>query len=476
MASWSLGYLVLVGVAFMPKGLFAFDQATYDKMFPLSVKSCALTQVNRLATGKGGSFGHAVVYLRGACLDKQYSYPQLRLCTREEMAHANTSGVGVSVNKVFKNVNWIGIPGHALFFHGNLEKSQALSQQNIDTLAEQIIQMGLFQNIEAKESFAARSASKAEALNDLIDESLDTDFALTWGRDLYCINFPVVAEQLARGIEFLNLLNMQFADPQRLTSTKPQALQKKILRELGVDFKGSDSGLENRWNGIVENCAHTSHNVLAAMGIDRAKKIRPGLFQQPFDLTSPADSWYELVKESSVLDRDGLSARTTALMDLAATCRDPGRLERIQNLRFSFFDPGIVVEFMEFHTFQNTAFGRTRTMPALLPWKMFQLPGLKKEAQEGAGVAVTSIVANRTRALRERIEALAPQFSIRGNDAPPALDVQAWLATQSDDDQRRMANPFLRQHANQCATQVFHHWVDLVRQQSKIDAVRALQQ
>ena len=90
----------------------------YDQLFPYYIELCALSQFRVKDGAAGGVPGHGVMYLHGACRDPKANYPQLCLC---EEADTLDVGVGVSVNRYFKNANWMATPGRELFFNGNLK-------------------------------------------------------------------------------------------------------------------------------------------------------------------------------------------------------------------------------------------------------------------------------------------------------------------------------------------------------------------
>ena len=100
----------------------------YHQLFPYYVELCATSQFRSKRKGEGGVAGHAVMYIKGACKDEQAPFPQLRRCrvaaTRLDDAE---HGVGVSVNRWFRNVNWVAIPGYELFYQGNLKFGERLT-------------------------------------------------------------------------------------------------------------------------------------------------------------------------------------------------------------------------------------------------------------------------------------------------------------------------------------------------------------
>jgi hypothetical protein len=104
----------LVGwIALQPDGAIveiAPDPA-YEALAPRYVEVCATSQWRKHVAGAGNPFGHAVMYLKGACMDESAPYPQLRRCARVATDVADPEhGAGVSVGRWFRNVNWVGTP------------------------------------------------------------------------------------------------------------------------------------------------------------------------------------------------------------------------------------------------------------------------------------------------------------------------------------------------------------------------------
>ena len=59
--------------------------------------------------------GHAILYIKGACKDDEAPFPQLRRCRSVGTRLKDPErGAGVSVNQLFKNVNWVATPGYQL--------------------------------------------------------------------------------------------------------------------------------------------------------------------------------------------------------------------------------------------------------------------------------------------------------------------------------------------------------------------------
>lgn len=448
-------FLTLATVAAQGGG---FDQDTYDRLFPLSAKACSLTQVDRKDATNGGAYGHAVIYLRGACLDKTFKYPQIRLCTQEEMSHPETSGTGISVNKVFSTANWVGIPGYSLFFHGGLSTDSPLTSEVYKKLKEDIKALGYLDGITAKSNFAPGVQESDERAMALIDESLDTDFALSWGRDAYCMNYPLSVQQLNQGIEFLNLLNVQFADPSRLQKMKPKALAKDMLKRLGVDFQASEGDLENRWNGLVENCSHTTHNTLAAMSIDSPKNIRPFLLAQPFHLTTPSDSLVELYTRAQLPKVD---SQTDVAEEIVQFCRSSQEVDALETVGFSNYQPGIIGEHIPFHAEDNQLYYQTLTMPALLPWNLLTIKSIRSALMEPQASDIESSLGDYRKNMVRRLKLITQKNSLEEimKSSSRTVEISNWLQSRSDADAKLMSFETNRNQMNACATTLVNSWI-----------------
>jgi hypothetical protein len=120
--------------------------AEYEKLFPYYVELCAASQFRSKLTGEGGGpAGHAIVYIKGACKDENTPFPQLRRChgvatSLEDPEH----GAGVSVNQLFKNVNWVATPGYELVFPGGLAPGERLTLARFRAVEQQAIAKDIY--------------------------------------------------------------------------------------------------------------------------------------------------------------------------------------------------------------------------------------------------------------------------------------------------------------------------------------------
>src|SRR6266571_9476822 len=119
-------------------------QRTYNALFPYSVEVCAVTQVHQVGAKPGGWGGHATLFINGAEIDPDASYPRLRLVAAERNLSDPDAGTGISVNKIFDNVTWVAIPGRDEFFRGGLAPEQTLDKEFYEAAIQKATAAGWF--------------------------------------------------------------------------------------------------------------------------------------------------------------------------------------------------------------------------------------------------------------------------------------------------------------------------------------------
>ena len=232
----------------------------YDSLFPYYVELCALSQFRGKNKNIGGIPGHSVMYLHGACRDPKSNYPQLCLCEDADTAY---DGVGVTVNRYTKNANWIAIPGRELFYQGNLGPDDRVTEQAVEAVTQQAIDLGLYDGLELLDDV------KEKNLTDFVrEESVGTDFALTFARSIFCARLPVTKAMMQEMVLYLNDLNNQYRTGQK----------------------------EYHWEGLHDNCAHVTRNALAAASI--WKPTKAGGKGVRHEMAIPANEYLNLVLRS----------------------------------------------------------------------------------------------------------------------------------------------------------------------------------
>ena len=237
----------------------------YEMILDRYIELCAVSQYRPLNKPPGGSPGHAVMYLKGACFDEAAGYPRLRKCKGREWDSSHPEhGAGVSVNRWFKNVNWVATPGKKLFFDGNLGTYQTLDQAHFDATVQDALDRGMYRGLE---THAESDDVPVRSIPDFVAQSaIGTDFALRFGRSVFCARLPMSEDMLTEAMDYLNDLNDEY-------------------------YHGE---ADYHWSGFADNCVHTLHNALAAAGVWKPKSTRAVKIRQFFHMAVPANTFVEL--------------------------------------------------------------------------------------------------------------------------------------------------------------------------------------
>lgn len=241
--------------------------ALYDRLFPYYVELCATSQFRSKDKGRGGVTGHAVLYIKGACKDERAPFPQLRRCRviatdLDDPEH----GAGISVGRWFRNVNWIATPGYRLFFAGNLEPGQPLTQAHFDATVRETIARGVFHGVELHEY--PTTASERSLEDFVASQSIGTDLALQFARSVFCSRVPVTEPMLEEVIAFLNDKNREYARGE-------------------ADYN---------WSLLADNCVHTVRNALAAANIWTPLSVQTVKLLHLLNLAVPANEFVNLAQ------------------------------------------------------------------------------------------------------------------------------------------------------------------------------------
>ncbi len=322
----------------------------YNRLFPYYIETCALTQLREYKLDRpgcpfrgdprelaqqpldvikkcvdpGGWGGHIVMFLKGACLDKSVSYPRLKVCPEGTDLTDVDTGVGISVDRGFKNVNWVAFAGRKFFFDGNLRKDVPLGREALDRLIGAIATSGHLKGVQLLDEELKLKPSTMSESEWMARFMLGTDFAVTWGRTNFCNRLPVQRDVLSAIISHLNAKNDHYQSG-------------------AVDFK---------WDPVNDNCGTILHNALAEAGI--IAKKRAGL---PY--------WYYVLNlndtsQPSIEILDYLRTGNSKLLeDVPSVYRD--REFRIPLDRYNWLPtrPGNVAAVYDMYP-QNTVFMRGR--------------------------------------------------------------------------------------------------------------------
>jgi hypothetical protein len=240
----------------------------YEKLVPYYVELCAASQFRSKLTGEGGGpAGHAILYIKGACQDEDAPFPQLRRCRAVATSLENPEhGAGVSVNQMFKNVNWVAVPGYELVFQGGLAPSERLTLSRFQAVEQQAIAKGIYRGVTFHRLAGATSDTD---LSEFLERAgIGTDFALQFARSVFCARLPVTEAMLEPIIAFLNDKNREYVEGE-------------------ADYD---------WSAWADNCSHTMRNALAAANIWSPLSVRTTKIRQLFNLAIPANEFVNLAE------------------------------------------------------------------------------------------------------------------------------------------------------------------------------------
>jgi hypothetical protein len=231
----------------------------YDSIFPTYAEACSGSQMLPLDGGGGGLAGHELLYIRGLCRDEKSSYPRLRDCTSQDQEPA----VAVSVDQIFKNVNWVAIEGRDFIFRGEVSSQQPLTVQDREEAIDKAVARGFFKNITAHAEYLKGMPAQESQERQLARASLGTSYALNFYRHLLCARVPLVSSQLEKMKSYLNALNEKY-------------------------FVG---GEVYNWSVLKNNCSHVAHNALAAAGVWGTLRVDAPMPLALLNMAAPPNEW-----------------------------------------------------------------------------------------------------------------------------------------------------------------------------------------
>jgi hypothetical protein len=311
--------LVLVELVlslFIPSAFAEFStQKVYNELFPYYAEVCGFTRMDG-----GGPGGHAVIYLRGACRDQDASYPRVKLCSEEGVDR----GTVLSVDRSFRNVEWVGIEDHDFGLYGGLELGEPLSDDVFLSITNEAYRSRAFRGIRA---YDVADDLPEEAREYLIAHgALSTDYAINFARKGSCWKIPLAKAQLQAMVTYANDLNDSHQEPEN----------------------------PYRWNALGNNCTHFIVNLLASAGILREVKtgaifpenVFRGLPMASFRFITPSSLVAEI---GAKVERRQIPGVEKAFWEirLRKSLLEFGRLP---------FQDGVILETMKFHQEGNAKF------------------------------------------------------------------------------------------------------------------------
>jgi hypothetical protein len=240
----------------------------YQSIFPLYVEACGHSQIRMLPPGfsevvKGNEWGHSTVYVKGLCRDMSQGYPLVQPCDEiSDPATVGEGGVGISTDYDYQNVNWIAVPNRHFFYWGDQKPGERFTRAAYSRTLARAKAMGLLDGTRISDQVLRTRPAGASAEAFTWDDVYGTDFAINLARSSACVLVPITRAELGALAEYYNDLNRE------------------------AHAHG------NPFNSLSNNCTHTAHNALAAIGFQRPLAVN---LPTPIDLADLAIPFNEVV-------------------------------------------------------------------------------------------------------------------------------------------------------------------------------------
>lgn len=291
-----------------------FDAATwaargnvlYDRFYPYHAELCALSEIRKKpgfgAEFRSGAGGHSLLYLSGVRLDRDAGYPTIKLC--DAGASPADHGVGISVNSHYRNANWVAAEGRDFVFRGALRRDEPLTRESYERTQDRAKVMGVLDGVEFHEhEFRDRPVDMSRQ-DYMYDISVGTDYAASFGREIYRAKVPLDRLRMGIIVDFLNAINAPYRDGKRVY----------------------------RWSVFNNNCSHIAHNALAAAGVWMQWPTGQFIVTAAFNFPVPKNEFVDLMLRANDLPVDDPQAlfadpaARRALLELDTVPTAPGAL------------------------------------------------------------------------------------------------------------------------------------------------------
>jgi hypothetical protein len=308
-----------------------YRRQQYDAIYEYYVDVCGATEFQPVGKPNGGSYGHGMMYIKGACYDQaRPDFPHLHLCGSEDGPNA---GAGVSLDYFFKNVAWTAVDGRDFTFYGDLPTNQPLNEVAREKIIQKTIDKGYFSGVQFQD-FAEKQIKPDESRPHFIGRELfGTEFGLALSRSAYCTRLPIAGGVgRPKNSILIDLI--------------------KYLNDFNEKVHSSQDGL--KYDTASFNCATLMHNALAAIGF-WPKKQSSWSSERVIDkvihlndLVIPLNTMYDAIRRAND-------------PDLAVS--SPQRI--VGNTRTSYplnkygwlpAQAGVIADILKIHEYQNQLF------------------------------------------------------------------------------------------------------------------------
>jgi hypothetical protein len=241
--------------------------------------------------------------------------------------------VGISLDKNFTNVMWVAVPGRDFMINGN-NSPEPISRTRIDQHISEVTRLRIFDGVRSKsDALKALAIGTPEYSSAIALDTLGTDHAVNWARELHCVSIPVPVTTLGKVTEFLNASNEQYRGERQY-----------------------------EWSKLSNNCVHLSINQSAALGLNKPIALDQKYLKMLTNMALPANGFL-MYADRAVL------ARSPGLRKLRKSISDKG-----------FHQAQVGAILRSYEAFPSGEYFKTDELSVLTapriatPWKLLSTP------------------------------------------------------------------------------------------------------
>jgi hypothetical protein len=280
----------------------------FSSLYPYYYKFCASTQRTPREGQGGGVGGHAFMFLSRVCIDQKKGRSHLSpLIMCEDLPEYKSNprklkdsdlGTGVTVDSYLKNTIFMNIPGLKLFLGvGLLDGKEVLDKSMMEKISKYALNKGAVNGIQLHDSPHKKYTDDVSKLKE--DErylqvakiAFGTDIAISYGRNLYCVNIPLNRRLMRKLVKETN-------ENRKLVKVGNKYRGKFLV-------KGVKKDKVFKWDMFYKNCTHLAVNSMAKItGVFPPILTDLPLFKQFNQIAIPANYFVEI---SDVLNNEPIN-------------------------------------------------------------------------------------------------------------------------------------------------------------------------
>ncbi|HJU29731.1 MAG TPA: hypothetical protein VJ718_11200, partial [Candidatus Binataceae bacterium] len=166
--------------------------------------------------------------------------------------------------------------GRDFVFRGALRRDEPLTRESYQRTQDRAKAMGVLEGVEFHEHEFRDKPHHMSRPDYMYEISVGTDYAVSFGRDIYRAKIPLDRRRVRIIIDYLNALNAPYRDGKRVY----------------------------RWSVINNNCSHIAHNALAEAGIWAPWPTGEFIVTAAFNFPVPKNEFVDLMVRANDLPVD----------------------------------------------------------------------------------------------------------------------------------------------------------------------------